>query len=402
MIEALLSGGTGGGYYPNSGPGSKRLLVGDEQLGYFGTVTEELLNNPSDIVVGALARQNPNVNYATFNNTLWNKFFFQGKVIYLPVKPVVSGFSYHDIAKTGLLLGTDGNAVWSAYASYPSYTVKQNFRIFAKDNGNTKSLKVRAIANTPRGSLGTVSTTSEAFLLLNTHFATVVNEVSKFPGFQKAIYPPSEPLEQICGTVDLAGNQAWGCAWTHILRSSPTTLAYYINANVEARLNYFRPVLELETELDTTFKYVYPIDAVIGESDAKLVYQPATVEAELDLQQIAFESVRATGLASQPVALENDSPETAIVKYKKVAAEIAVNTGTDEVLAADVKKVSEKEILFAQGTGIESFPDPQIFALVERAPAVKMLDLAEPYLFNPYFKSAVSDYPIMTAVFQKV
>lgn len=401
MLEALLAAGGGGGYYPNSGPGSKRLLVGDEQLGYFGTVSEELLNNPNDIIADSLSRSSGKTVYATFNNTLWNKFFFQGKVLYLPVKPIAYGFSYHDIAKAGMLLGTDGDAVWSAYASYPSYTVKQNFRIFAKDNGNTKSLKVRAIANTPRGSGASVSATSEAFLLLNTHFGTVANEVSKYAGFQKAIYPPTEALQQICGTVDLAGNQAYGCCWTHILRSTPTNLAYQINAAVESQVNYFRPVLELETELDVTFKYVYPVGDVVGGSTTNLHYQPVAVEANLDLQQIAFESVGATGLAHQPVTVENDSPETAIVKFQKVAAIPALNTGTDEVVLADVNKMSDKDVLLAQDVTIESFPDPYILEALPFATPVTAAGTAT-YLFDPYFKSSVTDYPIATALFQKV
>lgn len=400
MIEALMAGGSGGGYYPNSGPGPKKLLVGDEQLGYFGTVSEDLLNNPADIIVEALARSSSKTTYTGFNNTLWNKFFFQGKVVYLPIKPIAYGFSYHDIAKAGMLLGTDMNAVWSAYASYPSYSVKQNFRIIANDNGAPRSLKVRAIQNTPWGSVS-VNATSEAFLLLNTHYGTALNEVSKFGSFQKAIVPPSEPLLQICAVVDANGGHLNGSSWTYILRSTPTGLVTYINATVESITNYFRPVLELETDLDVTFKYVYAVTDLVGNSSTNMVYQPAAVEPDIDLKQIAFESISATGLASQGIALEGSSPDTAVVRFKKITAQIATSTGISEALAADVKKMSESVMLLAQATGSESFPDPHILAPLPLATPVTAVESA-PYLFDPYFKSSVTDYPIVTALFQKV
>lgn len=94
------------GIYPNSGPGTKELRIGDEQLGYFGTVTGVLMPTNGDIINGVMAGSG--ITPPAVGSTVrdWMKFYYKGKVIFIP-KSNMSGTTWDNLYKSGSMYSQD-------------------------------------------------------------------------------------------------------------------------------------------------------------------------------------------------------------------------------------------------------------------------------------------------------
>jgi hypothetical protein len=120
MIEALLAGGARGQTnFPDSGPGSKNLLYGNEQLGYFGTLT------PAEMVTLGSLRAQFNFFAGTDENAayVWVKMFYKGRVLFFPSNTIAYNISWNQLYNAGLVYGVDGNG----YA--PTGTPTNQFKI---------------------------------------------------------------------------------------------------------------------------------------------------------------------------------------------------------------------------------------------------------------------------------
>lgn len=119
MLEMLVAGG-GKPYYPNSGPGPKSLAGGNEQAGYFGTLTQNQLFTPTELfnLLGI-----PAVAPTTDATLIWGKFFYKGKIVYIPTAPINSSgqlFSWQDLYQLGLVYGIDGDGAFPYPAGSPA------------------------------------------------------------------------------------------------------------------------------------------------------------------------------------------------------------------------------------------------------------------------------------------
>ena len=149
MLELLLSSGetpTPPGY-PDSGPGPKTLLAGDEQLGYFGDLTGEELFTAAEMF--AAIPLSVGVDIAVPAKP-WLKFFFKGKVLYIAKKPLKSNVSWNDIYAVGGVYGTNDNGL------YPAATPVNQYHPMTKvENGRTWTLVprlIRAVNSDPANS----------------------------------------------------------------------------------------------------------------------------------------------------------------------------------------------------------------------------------------------------------
>lgn len=119
MLEMLVAGG-GKPYYPNSGPGPKSLAGGNEQAGYFGTLTQNQLFTPTELFsLLGIPALGPSVDASL----IWCKFFYKGKIVYIPTRPIHDGslqpFSWEDLYQLGLVYGTDDNGTFPYPAASP-------------------------------------------------------------------------------------------------------------------------------------------------------------------------------------------------------------------------------------------------------------------------------------------
>ncbi len=151
MFEMMLIGGQPPKIqYPNSGPGPKTLLFGDESLGYFGEVT-------SDIFLTVPELQDQLSFYAGGSipepNVSWVKVFSDSKVLYIPKRSIVTGISWNTLYDAGLVYGIDGVGL------YPTATPTNQMRIVTVAN---RQFKVRLLKGATIDPAGTINWTNPA------------------------------------------------------------------------------------------------------------------------------------------------------------------------------------------------------------------------------------------------
>ena len=140
MLELMLAGGKDprGTFFPDSGPGTKWLKKGDENLGWFGEVNSSELFTAEQVMGAAnfWAGVNASVTYLT--GSIWLKFFHKGKVVYIAKRPLKSSVSWIDIYNAGLLYGTRDNG--KNPLGVPIY---QYIQMVKKEGSRTWGLKPR-------------------------------------------------------------------------------------------------------------------------------------------------------------------------------------------------------------------------------------------------------------------
>lgn len=112
------------GTYPNSGPGTKTLRVGDTSAGYFGPVDASLLFTKKELLDTLWQTGTPPAAYGS--NEGWHKFFYQGQVIYMPAAHVAGYPTWSDLYANGLVYGTDDNG------KYPKTPAVNQSRLMLK------------------------------------------------------------------------------------------------------------------------------------------------------------------------------------------------------------------------------------------------------------------------------
>jgi len=92
------------GYFPDTGPGPSKLLRGNWNEGYFGTVSQTELFAAQELCT-ALAFSPTYVNNGS--GWVWYKFIIDGKILFIPDFPVGST-SWYNLYNAGLVYGVDG------------------------------------------------------------------------------------------------------------------------------------------------------------------------------------------------------------------------------------------------------------------------------------------------------
>lgn len=131
MLELLIGiGNRGQTYFPDSGPGSKYLLSGNEQAGYFGQVTAaEMVDGWQVAELGPLTAGTPGKN----TGLTWLKFFYKGKVIYIAKQQVILNVSWNDVYNAGLVYGEQGVGLYPVGAGVDQFrylTVEEGAKRF--------------------------------------------------------------------------------------------------------------------------------------------------------------------------------------------------------------------------------------------------------------------------------
>jgi len=112
VIELLAGGGAKGKtYFPDSGPGEKTLVYGNEELGYFGTLTVDEFMDYSE-----LRRQLKFFlgNAQNSINNEWVKAIYNKKVIFFPRKYIASSIGWNMLYDNGLIHGVDNNGAFQS------------------------------------------------------------------------------------------------------------------------------------------------------------------------------------------------------------------------------------------------------------------------------------------------
>lgn len=94
------------GYFPDTGPGPSRLLRGNWNEGYFGTVSQSELFAPGELC-SALSFS-PSISSVT---SPWHKFIIDGKILFIPDQSFANS-TWYELYNAGLVYGTDDNGAY--------------------------------------------------------------------------------------------------------------------------------------------------------------------------------------------------------------------------------------------------------------------------------------------------
>ena len=172
MIELLTGGGAKeNNYFPDSGPGTKTLQYGNEDFGYFGTLSvDEFMQ------FGELRRQ---LNFYTgtqvqLTNNEWVKVIFNKKVLFFPRKYISSNIPWNALYDAGLVHGVDGPGPFQS----PNGPTNQQRIVNAKGSNFRVRLFTADITDpTPQTATHTWGSTGSqaAINMNNSEFGTILN-----------------------------------------------------------------------------------------------------------------------------------------------------------------------------------------------------------------------------------
>lgn len=145
MLECMLAGGGDAKLVSWSGPGNKKLIAGNKEAGYFGTVTVgELFSlNEINAMVTSTTKQSNSLAY-------WHKFILNNsRVFYIPNTWTLGKIGWKDIYNSGLIYGKRGGGRTPLPAGVT--TVEQFNPIIKGENVQGKVTYWPLVVRTPAG-----------------------------------------------------------------------------------------------------------------------------------------------------------------------------------------------------------------------------------------------------------
>lgn len=130
------------GYYPESGPGTKQMLFGDINEGYFGTVTARELLSAGDFYNQMAVELSNKASLIPQNdpNLYYLKFAIDGKFVFVPTRNLVTAVTWEQLYRMGAIDASGHEA------SFPPTTVNgvdQNALLAVESDGKTYWLRPR-------------------------------------------------------------------------------------------------------------------------------------------------------------------------------------------------------------------------------------------------------------------
>ncbi|AXF51140.1 putative virion structural protein [Salmonella phage SPAsTU] len=95
------------GYYPDSGPGSKYMLMGTMDEGYFGVVSSTELVGGREIYQALLAGQGTQGAVSVTDALTWLKFALDGEIVYFPCQNLFTKVAWNDYYALGAVYDRD-------------------------------------------------------------------------------------------------------------------------------------------------------------------------------------------------------------------------------------------------------------------------------------------------------
>lgn len=239
MIEMMMAVG---GDYSNTGIGPTTLLSGDSSLGYFGKFTAPelnvtVINNTLNITEGSIIN----------TDTDWLKFYYNGKIILTPSKPIRTDISWNHLYLKGCVYGTDDigtypgsvNTIQSARITLGNFTYK--VRLFHGADTNPTSATYNTL--NPAGVLNSEYNKlfGNVYVGGSRLFASLSNtDLGIISGTTQAIYPCIEKH-----TYSLQARVFRGVYGSFTIAMYILTNNNYTMTSSDTYHSQWRPILEL-------------------------------------------------------------------------------------------------------------------------------------------------------------
>lgn len=358
MLEMLLNSSSNN-YYPNSGPGSKKLLVGDKNLGFFGLVTEEEMSGISDTLFEFAKAAAPTKLPSRYKIARWSKMFFREKVYFFPEKPIAYGFSTYDIIQAKMFRGDDKTFAIT-FSAAPGTSPVQDLRVVINE-GAKKWKLIPRLLRSDRTSNSEMANElgSETNLLLNTVHGVRSNAFTNHPSFRAITFiadegpylntgqPPYITSDLSVDYVTSAGTNQLNVPFAVLANPNGTleNLYYRTSAEGTSLAIYWRPVLVLEGAADDGYSYLLPISSVAATANidmlpqaisyltasglSRLVLDPPTVSNALYPQggytfstpAYKIRAVSVKSLYATPLPMNAISSEIGMTEVKRIVSD---------------------------------------------------------------------------------
>ena len=145
MIETLLAGGKSGRFFPDSGPGTKVLVAGTKDYGYFGEVTEAQMGL-NDGFNQLLDQTNASARSIGAVTNIWFKFVLNGKFLFFPKLPLAGLMPLKDLYAMRAVIDADDPLRYSTDITTGQPIYQQNLHVA---NSISELFKVRSLDTIP-------------------------------------------------------------------------------------------------------------------------------------------------------------------------------------------------------------------------------------------------------------
>lgn len=278
MQELLLSTGSKAAYYPDSGPGSKKLLNGTTALGYFGVVTSSDLFTPAEMTVFANFTLGTAVTGIT--NLEWLKFFWGGRILYVPKKILWSSATWEHVYGKGLIYGIRGVGKYP----YPTANPVSQYRLIVKEEVNKNwgfKVRVPSVYPTDPAAVFSSSALGEFYSLLS-RVLTTPNGTGEWASFSAA---------ELDASTLFMGQESGSAATTSNVVSLINTTPNQIPKN-QGSNNNWRPVLELIDLTQETISVVRIIGDYTGVKPPRTILTADNTNIIRTVKQISFATTK--------------------------------------------------------------------------------------------------------------
>jgi hypothetical protein len=145
MLEVLLTGGKSGRFFPDSGPGSKILIAGTKDYGYFGEVTEAELGLNSEFT-RLLDQTDATARSIDVVTNTWFKFVLKGKFLFFPKIPLAGVMPLKNLYAMRAVIDADDPLKYPTDITTSQPVYQQNLHI---GNPTNELFKVRTFDQYP-------------------------------------------------------------------------------------------------------------------------------------------------------------------------------------------------------------------------------------------------------------
>lgn len=314
MMEMLLATAGAGGdkFFPNSGPGSKTLLMGNEALGYFGDMGNDFEFTQKTLNLILPSHEVAILDLSGVQDNSWLKFIFNGKTLYTPRRPIAGFVSHADLYDSGMAFPY-GKEIAYNYTEYPN--TPQDAVIEVLEDGKPHVISARLMrAFSTDGDYLTAGTSfpatttetaknSEMYNLLFRLIGQVPNDGKEFPTIpviQTAAYGTTSANN--CNTLfseTTVGDRRAGVRYYNTFVSNYNTTDIFTKSGIY----FFRPVLEY---LPNASRLMSLKKTVVSNIVPKSVMPWCEVDNSTQPLEVVF-----TFMREQPdwqVAISADSP----------------------------------------------------------------------------------------------
>lgn len=133
------------GYYPDTGHGPSKLIRGDYNEGYFGSISAAEFFSAISLGAAMKLVSSQVDSYFSWSNTapVWDKFALDGKILLIPRTSIALVQPRH-VYYSGFMYGTDDNGKYPTNSILPSYGAANQKRLVERDGYRYRVRTIRS------------------------------------------------------------------------------------------------------------------------------------------------------------------------------------------------------------------------------------------------------------------